>query len=486
MPPANERMQLTWLLGAPIRAGLGSQPRRRAGRSRFTRHAADASRWAAPQKTKRIENSMEDKPKIRDLPGIQKTLQNARTLSHIKSALPFISPLLRLFSIDVEKMAESLKNVDELKRMTEELASLPDRFNDAFADRGWVAYEDLDVELAKSALELAESSDLAGGEALLVAYYSPPNVERLLNRFMGISAFRPRMRLAKLALVDYEAQRFHACIPVILALLDGLVNELHAKRRGFFADSTELEAWDSISAHSKGLGSLTQLLRKGRRKTTSEPIDIPYRNGILHGADLGYDNAMVAAKAWAALFSAREWASRAERDALGEPPEKPKATFSDIAAQLRENADSKKRLQEWTPRAITIGVDVPSNGNPGAYGEGTPERAVSEFLTYWATKNYGSMAQLLSATVGYDQRSAPARVREIYGTRKLIGFDLVEIRDEAPAISVVKVKAEYAGDAGPVVGEITYRLVYEDPKGDFVVRGKPDGKWAFIIWGAID
>ena len=44
----NERMQLTWLTGAPIHAGLGSPARRRAARPRFTRHAADAGRWAAP------------------------------------------------------------------------------------------------------------------------------------------------------------------------------------------------------------------------------------------------------------------------------------------------------------------------------------------------------------------------------------------------------------------------------------------------------
>ncbi len=42
--PPNNRMQLTWLTGAPIRAGLGSPARRRAKRPRFTRHAADASR----------------------------------------------------------------------------------------------------------------------------------------------------------------------------------------------------------------------------------------------------------------------------------------------------------------------------------------------------------------------------------------------------------------------------------------------------------
>ena len=40
----NERMQLTWLLGAPIHGGFGSPASRPEGRSRFTRHAADASR----------------------------------------------------------------------------------------------------------------------------------------------------------------------------------------------------------------------------------------------------------------------------------------------------------------------------------------------------------------------------------------------------------------------------------------------------------
>jgi hypothetical protein len=43
-------MQLTWLTGAPISAGLGSPVGRRATRPRLIRPAAtDASRWAANQ-----------------------------------------------------------------------------------------------------------------------------------------------------------------------------------------------------------------------------------------------------------------------------------------------------------------------------------------------------------------------------------------------------------------------------------------------------
>ena len=40
----NERMQLTWLIGAPSQAGLGSPVHLRAGRPRLSRHAADAGR----------------------------------------------------------------------------------------------------------------------------------------------------------------------------------------------------------------------------------------------------------------------------------------------------------------------------------------------------------------------------------------------------------------------------------------------------------
>ena len=40
----NERMQLTWLLGAPVHVGFGSLASRRTARPRFTRHAADAGR----------------------------------------------------------------------------------------------------------------------------------------------------------------------------------------------------------------------------------------------------------------------------------------------------------------------------------------------------------------------------------------------------------------------------------------------------------
>ena len=76
---------------------------------------------------------------------------------------------------------------------------------------------------------------------------------------------------------------------------------------------------------------LAKILGNGRKKTTTEALSLPYRNGILHGRDLGYDNKMVAAKSWAALFAVREWAYKVEQKEVNAPPEQPAPTWRDIS-----------------------------------------------------------------------------------------------------------------------------------------------------------
>jgi len=116
----------------------------------------------------------------------------------------------------------------------------------------------------------------------------------MISRLKGIEEFQPRAWLIYKALDDYLAERYHACVPVVLMMIDGFVNDLEQK--GFFATNIDLTVWDTIAAHDSGLNTLTTIFGKSRTKTTSEEINSPYRNGILHGRDLGYDNRKVAAK----------------------------------------------------------------------------------------------------------------------------------------------------------------------------------------------
>ena len=94
--------------------------------------------------------------------------------------------------------------VPELERMAEELAAVPDRFNDLFAERGWIIYDMMNVEIAKAAIAKAEGGDIDGAEADLVDYYNAETLEWNLQTMYGVSAFHPRMPLAQKDLTDYS------------------------------------------------------------------------------------------------------------------------------------------------------------------------------------------------------------------------------------------------------------------------------------------
>jgi hypothetical protein len=195
-------------------------------------------------------------------------------------------------------------------------------------------YDSFNMDVAKRAIATAREADLSTAEAVLTAHFDAETVQFGLMRMRAVEAFRPRMALAEKALEDYQEERYHACVPVVLALMDGMVNEIHQKvhstRRGISSAGVDLRAWDSIAGHSLGLARLVKVLQTGRRRTTTEPIDVPFRNGIMHGIDLGYANRTVAAKTWAALFAVREWAIRAEAGQLAAPPPKAKPTYRSI------------------------------------------------------------------------------------------------------------------------------------------------------------
>ena len=249
---------------------------------------------------KKPEKPMSQIPQLAEL---KEQLQNVQSVEKIL-------PLLSLLGVDTDGMDQQFASLRDLGEQANELALLPDAFNDLLSEKGWIMYDHMNVEVAKSTIKLARQGNIDDAEKHLVDYYTPDIVEWLLRMMWSVKAFHARMPLAEKALQDYKEERYHACVPVVLALLDGMVNEIHYKRglpaRGFFADGVDLTAWNSLAGHSKGLSVLVRIFQKSRTKTTTDTISVPYRNGILHGMDLNYDNKIVAAKAWAALFATRD------------------------------------------------------------------------------------------------------------------------------------------------------------------------------------
>jgi hypothetical protein len=422
-----------------------------------------------------------ERPRIRDIPSFSEVLQQAEQFDSLRKVLPLLSPFLKLLRIDVGQLRAALQDLPRLRAEAEAFASVPDRFNELFAPRGWIMHGDMSLAAAQQAIEVAETEDLDRAEEGLVKAYAADEIEWMLRRMHSVRAFRPRMRLAELALTDYREARYHACIPVVLAQLDGTVSQLHEERRGFFADGVELTAWDSIAAHESGLGVLARIFGKGRRTLNTDPLSVPYRHGILHGMDVAYDNEVVAAKTWAALFSIRDWAVKAEQGMLQEPPPKAEPTFRELLQRVRSNDAARERISAWIPREVDVGVDVPKGGKPDEYERGTPERQVVEFLTYWSARNYGYMAKYLDLPFGGAPPVPPHRVREAFADLSLRQFELVSIEDKAPAVSEVQVRLVYSANGVTQERIKDFRLVYWSVD-SIVMPGDEGGQWSIVNW----
>ena len=393
-------------------------------------------------------------------------------------AVARLSPIFRLFGRRGRRLATHLEEVSGLSAQVERLSELPDRFNDVFAERGWIAYEMMKPELMEEALTLAGTGGLEEAEGVLADSYDAENLRFQMNFMSGIPEFRDRARLLDKACDDYLAGRYHACVPVVLALMDGFVDDVGEVNAGFFSKDANLTAWDSISAHDKGLQKLASVLGVGRKKTRVGSISVPYRNGILHGHDLGYDNKLVAAKCWAALFSLREWAL-ARGDGRG-PERETKEGLRETFRKLVDLSRQEAVLAAWEPRSVQELSQIPMQGDVEEYAEGTAERCVVEFLDGWRRGNFGQMARSVCGGAGPEIGRRAGQLRSMAEGRVLASFAIVEVKDVAAAIAEVEVELEL-GEGGEVrASRKTVRVLYADGAGQPKMAGAEAGSWRVV------
>src|SRR5207245_9850382 len=107
-----------------------------------------------------------------------------------------------------------------------------------------------------------------------------------------------------------------------------------------------LSAGDGPISHHKGIGSVHRIFFKQIRVTITEPVEELYRNGIMHGTVLNFDNIIVATKAWNMLFAVMDWATAKTEAEAPKPPEK---TWQEVMNQMIENGKDKKLLAAWSP-----------------------------------------------------------------------------------------------------------------------------------------
>ena len=127
-------------------------------------------------------------------------------------------------------------------------------------------------------------------------------------------------------------------------------------------------------------------------------IYLPYRNGILHGRDLNYDNIFVSSEWIVLLFAIHDWMtnkksedSRKERFVNLQKP----VSFKEIIAQFNKNQKNRNIIDTWNPKIITIGKTIPESGKYEEYNDYEYIQKVIKIFEYWNNKNYGQLSKIL-------------------------------------------------------------------------------------------
>jgi hypothetical protein len=381
---------------------------------------------------------------------------------------------------------EAFEKFDDINKQYRAIKNVPDRFNHFFAKKGWIAFETLSLDLMEKCVKLAEAGKPKDAEYALIEYFTDRDkISFLVTRLNNVKEFRPRRALMLNALEDHFSGRYYASVPLFLMIIDGFVNDV--EQIGFFTDKVKLDVWDTIAAHSSGLGAIQKIFNKSRAKTREEEIDLPFRNGILHGRDLGYANVNVSAKALSTLLALRDWVVEIEKGKKGVDKEFVPPTLEESAEQLTNSLEGytetqrqKEFLQTWQRREITVGVDIPAKGELSEYEEDTPEKAVMQLLAYIAVRNYGKLAMKLEFNRKYDSvKKMAGKLREVFEGKKLVDYKLVNVYDNASAVSEVETELifEREEDGKQVTDHRTFRLMYEDEDGNPVPRGYKQAEW---------
>lgn len=424
--------------------------------------------------------TVDNEDKIADIPRLRDLSNTANAVSFLAIAGKVLSPLLRLAGHDIRPQ---LKELAEARRtlvpQIKSLVEAPDEFNRLLGNRGWIAYSMMSHERSLGAIDLARAGRHNEADALLADSYDDDALQFNLLRMRRLRFFADRMELAQLAAVDHSAQRYHAVVPVLLAMIDGLSSDVSRQNESIFSQRADPTSWNSVVGHPRGLKRLANLMQEPRMKTRTEPITIPYRHGILHGRDLGYANKIVAAKCWSMLFATGEWAADVEEGRRTAPPPVAPPTLRELAKDLTRTVEKhqrwKQRLEALAPRDVTVGTTVPAEGLAAAYDSGSPERTLVEFIHYWAKPNYGGMSKLVDAA-NIHPGVRPKRIRKAFEPWKIRGdFRLVSIASRGP--SVVDIELVLDGTAVEVL------LWFVDDEGNTQLPdGLDGGSWRIVNW----
>ena len=293
----------------------------------------------------------------------------------------------------LRKLPVTSDNIETIHRAAEaalnksDILDLPDRFNDAFSQDGWIATASMSADTMREALHLYKSGKKEEAVDAILSWFQRDTIDLFaVQRTKGFNKAKNRWNQLQEALNLTLEERYWSAVPLILIACDGFASDILGTSP--FEKDADLTAFDSIVGHPTSLQGLIEKITKGVRKSSDDDLTLPLRHGILHGQSLGYANRTVCMKAWLLMIALVDWAHDKESE-----DKRRREDLSARSVSFQETARSLKRLR--SDRRIMDAYEVRETVGP--FGDdlekNSPEYAISEFLDSWKRGNYGVMAK---------------------------------------------------------------------------------------------
>ncbi|TFV44879.1 hypothetical protein [Blastococcus sp. TF02A-35] len=357
----------------------------------------------------------------------------------------------------------------EVERGYRFIGETVDNFYTILGPRNWVFHDRLSPE--KVGLLLADASPEEAERLFIQLHKDEDWLPFWAKRVARSPDLSPWGHMIQRAVDDYLAGRYYSTTMLLLAVMDGYVNNVDkSQRRGLHAqDPEDMKSWDSVTGHHMGLTHVMPVIFKTIRAPITGPVTEVYRNGIMHGSVVDFDNDVVATKAWNYFFAVLDWAADKKKQA---EPEMTQPTVRQLFTKLADTGQQKRALADFSPRTLTP--------KSASWSSDALVLAVTQFFESWQVKNYGRLAESLQAAsrkrLG---KTAPRRMRELFGSNPISGFSIESVSFEAAAIGVVS--ATVTAESGSAT--ISMRWVSESGAGDVRVAGTDGAAWRRVFDG---
>lgn len=381
---------------------------------------------------------------------------------------------------------EQRTKMKEIEKQLSHMTHLISSFNKIFSDVGWCAYDSMKMTLMEKAIKAYEAGGIEAGEKVLIEYYKA-DVKGILHWVKNKSeAFMHRYSLIQKAFDLHFTGQYYASVPLFLIIIDGAVND-YTRSKGFFAEGTDVTAWDCLVGCSDGLAKLKDIFNKGRNKTTMEEIKLPYRNGILHGRDLNYGNVYVSCKCVALMFALADWMnlkdSEEQRKAKYDKASNP-VSIAESIKKINQNAIDRREIDAWKKRDVIVNINIHSSPSIEECEEYSYLIPLVQGFNAWKNKNYGELSlnfkNIFSKAISNKKRAGECR--KMFASKEFVSFEIKEIEERACVLTRILTQVQWKVKEKIFSESLEFGCVYEDKDGHSQLPWRGDGDWTLYPW----